>query len=82
MDVQCVRGSSMVRRLLGKVSSKTRKVSIIDLDNKSIGNKCAGEAVAAMLDWSASTLTRLQLRCARTDQYFVLPELTAYVYSF
>ncbi len=58
-DVRAVRGS-MTKRLLAKVATQT--VTTINLDNKEIGAKGAAEAVAAMLLWSARTLTYVSLR--------------------
>ncbi len=45
-------------------SLRARYSKAVDLDNKEIGAKYSAEALAAMLFWSAPTLTRLSLRCS------------------
>ncbi len=61
-DVRGLRGvrGSMAKHVLGKLVAQL--VATINLDNKEIGDKDAAEAVAAMLLWSAPTLTSLSLR--------------------
>ncbi len=57
-DVRAVRGS-VAQCLLGKVVAQ--RITAIDLDGSDIGGRGAAEAVAAMLFWSSSTLTTLNL---------------------
>ena len=57
--VRGVRGSQ-TKRILSK--AMRIKVSSVDLSGKKLGENGAVEAVAAMLVWSASTLTNLDLR--------------------
>ncbi len=47
--------------------SKAKRITTIDLQDKEIGGKGAAEAVAAMLLWSAPSMTKLDLRYVPVD---------------
>ncbi len=65
MDVLGVRSSRLRRLAQG---SGALGVSNVNLEKKEIGDKCAAEAVAAMLPWNAPTLTVLWLGYRRHMQ--------------
>ena len=63
-DVRRARGSRTKRMLSRAI---TTSVASVDLAGKGLGDRGAVEAVAAMLERSAATLTRLDLRSALSE---------------
>ncbi len=47
---------------LGKNAAQS-SLATLDLANRMIGAKVASEAIAAMLMWNLTTITKLELRC-------------------